>query len=81
MLANAGKCHLIATFNLPVDICTTDIKISNEGRVRIELLGVNFEVRLNLDYHKKSTLLKKASKKNNALVRVCNYMDIKNNVF
>ena len=81
MLANAGKCHLIATFNLPVDISTTDIKISNEERVRIDLLGVNFEVRLNFDYHKKNTLLKKASKKNNALARVCNYMDIKKDVF
>ena len=43
---------------------------------RVKLLGVNFEGRLNFDYQV-NTLLKKANKKDDALVRVCNYMDTK----
>ena len=37
---------------------------------------LNFEGRLNFDYHLK-TLFKKANKKYKALARVCNYMDTK----
>ena len=78
LVANAGKCHLLTSSNLPVDIRITNTKISNVDRVK--LLGVNFEGRLNFDYHV-NTLLKKANKKYHALARVCNYMDTKNNVF
>ena len=74
LVANAGKCHLLTSSNLPVDIRITNTKISNVERVK--LLGVNFEGRLNFDYHV-NTLLKKANKKYHALARVCNYMDAK----
>ena len=74
MVANAGKCHLLTSSNLPVDIRITNTKISNVERVK--LLGVNIEGRLNFDYHV-NTLLKKANKKYHALARVCNYMDTK----
>ena len=73
-VANAGKCHLLASSNLPVDIHITNTKISNVERVK--LLGVNIEGRLNFDYHV-NKLVKKASKKYHALARVCNYMDTK----
>ena len=78
LVANAGKCHLLTSSNLPVDIRITNTKISNVERVK--LLGVNFEGRLNFDYHV-NTLLKKTNKKYHALARVCNYMDAKNDVF
>ena len=74
MVANAGKCHLLTSSNLPVDIRITNTKISNVDRGK--LLGVNFEGRLNFDYHV-STLLKKENKKYHALARVFNYMDTK----
>ena len=74
MVANVGKCHLLTSSNLPVDICITNTKISNVERVK--LLGVNFEGTLNFDYHV-NTLLKKANKKYHALASVCNYMDAK----
>ena len=74
LVANAGKCHLLTSSNLPVNIRITNTTISNVERVK--LLGVNIEGRLNFDYHL-NTLLKKANKKYHALARVCNYMDIK----
>ena len=74
LVVSAGKCDLITSSNLPVDICVTNTKISNVERVK--LLGVNFEGRLNFDYHV-NTLLKKANKKCHALARVCNYMGTK----
>ena len=49
LVANAGKCHLLTSSNLPVDIRITNIKISNVERVK--LLGANFKGRLNFDYH------------------------------
>ena len=49
LVANAGKCHLLTSSNLPVDIRITNTKISNVERVK--LLGVNFEGRLNFNYH------------------------------
>ena len=64
LVANAGKCHLLTNSNLSVDIRITYNKISNVDRVK--LLGVNFEGRLNFDYHV-NTLLKKANKKYHAL--------------
>ena len=60
LVANAGKCHLLTSSNLPVDIRITNTKISNVDRVK--LLGVNFEGRLNSYYHV-NTLLKNANKK------------------
>ena len=74
LVVNAGKCHLLTSSNLPVDIRITNIKISNVERVK--LLGVNFEGRFNFDYHV-NTLLKKPNKKYHVHARVCNYMDIK----
>ena len=74
LVANAGKSHFFPSFYLPVDIHITNTKISDVERVK--LIGVNFEGRLNFDYHV-NTPLKKASKKYHALARVCNYMDTK----
>ena len=74
LVANAGKCYLHTSSNLPVDIRITNTKISNVERVK--LLRVNIEGRLNFDYHV-NTLLKKANKEYHALARVCNYMDTK----
>ena len=74
LVANAGKCHLLTSSNLPVDIRITNTKISNVERVK--LLGVNFEGTPNFGYHV-DTLLKKANKKYHALVRVFNYTDIR----
>ena len=74
LVANAGKCHLLTGSNLPVDIRYTNTKMSNIERVK--LIGVNFEGRLNLDYHV-NPFLRKANKKYHALARVCNYMDTK----
>ena len=78
LVANAGKCHLLTSSNLAVDIRITNTKISNVERVK--LLGVNFEGRLSFDYHM-NKLLKKANKKYCALARVCNYTGTKNGVF
>ena len=77
LVANAGKCHLLTSSNLPVDVRVTSTEISNVERVK--LLGVNFEGRLNFAYHV-DTLLEKANKKYHVFGRVCNYMDIKNDV-
>ena len=46
--ANAGKCHLIAGSKLLVDIQITNIKVTNESRVK--LLGIHVDYRLNFDY-------------------------------
>ena len=77
LAANSGKCHLLTSSNLPVDIRITNTKISNVERVK--LLGVNFEGRLNFDYHV-NTLLNKTNKKYHALARICYYMDTKKTV-
>ena len=61
-IANAGNCHVLTSSKTPVD--------------RVKLLGVNFEGRLNFDFHV-NILLKKASEKYHALARVCNYMNKK----
>ena len=60
LVGNAEKCHLLTSSNLPFNIRITNTKISNVERVK--LLGVNFEGRLNFDYHL-NTLLKKANQK------------------
>ena len=49
LVANVGKYHPLTSSNFPVDICISNAKISNVERVK--LLGVNFEDRLNFDYH------------------------------
>ena len=74
LVANAGKCHLLTGYDLPVDVRITSTKISNEERVK--LLGVNFEGRLDYHYYP-NTLLKKASKKYHSLAKVCNYVETK----
>ena len=74
LVANADKCHLLASSNTSVDIHISNTEILNE--VRVKLFGVNVEGRLNFDFHV-NTLLKKASKKYHALARVCNYMNKK----
>ena len=68
LVANRGKCHLLATSKTPVDIHISNTEILNEEKV-----GVNLEGRLNFDFHV-NTLLRKASKKYHALARVCNYI-------
>ena len=74
LVANAGKCHLLTSYNLPVDIHITNTKISNVERVK--LLGVNFEGRRNFDY-RVNILLKKTDKKYHSLARTYNYLDTK----
>ena len=74
MVANGGKCHLLTSSKTPVDIHISNTEILNEERVK--LLGVNLEDRFNFDFHV-NTLLKKASKKYRALLRVYNYMNKK----
>ena len=74
LVKNPGKCHLLTSSNLSVDVRITNTKVSNVERVK--LLGVTFEGRLKFDYHM-NTFLKKANKKYHALARVYNYMEIK----
>ena len=78
LVTNAGKCQLLASSKTLVDIHISNTEILSE--VRVKLLGVNLEGRLNFDFHV-NALLTKASKKYHALARVCNYMNKKNNVF
>ena len=70
--ANAGKCHLIASSKVPVDIQISDIKVTSESRVK--LLGIHIDNRLNFDYHV-SQLCKKASKKLHALAAIFKYVE------
>ena len=74
LVANAKKCHLLTSSITPVDINISNTEILNKERVK--LLGVNLEGRLNFDFHV-NALLKKASKKYHALVRVCNHINKK----
>ena len=67
LVANAEKCHLLTSSNLPVDIRITNTKLSNVKKVKLH--GVNFGGRLNFDYHV-NTLLKNTNKKYHALARV-----------
>ena len=55
-LVATGKCHLLTSSNLPVDIRITNTKISNVERVK--LLRVSFEGRLNFDYQHEHTFKK-----------------------
>ena len=41
LVVNTGKCYLLTSSNLPIDIRITNTKISNAERFK--LLGVNFE--------------------------------------
>ena len=68
LVANAGKCHLLTSIH------TTNTKILNVEKVK--LLGVDFESRLNFEFHV-NTLLKKSNEKYHALARVSNYMETK----
>ena len=74
LVANAGKCYLLASSKTLVDINISNTEILSEARVK--LLGVNLAGRLNFDFHV-NALLRKASKKYHALARVCNYMNKK----
>ena len=74
LIANAGKCHLLTSSNLPVDICISNSNISNVEKVK--LLGVHLEGRFNFDYHV-NHFLKRQIKKYHTLARVCNYMETK----
>ena len=78
MAANAGKCHMLTSSTAPVNINISNTEILNEENVK--LLGANLEGRLNFDFHV-NTPLKKASKKYQALARVCNYMNKKKRLF
>ena len=78
MVANAGKCHLLATSKTRIDIHISNTEIFNKEKVK--LLGVNLEGRLIFDIHA-NILFKKASKRHHALARMCNYMNKGKNVF
>ena len=70
---NADKCHLVTSSNEPVSVTISGLPVVNEKRVK--LLGINIEGRLGFDFHV-NKLCNKASKKLNALARICNYMNI-----
>ena len=70
---NADKCHLITSSITPVGIEMSNINIMSE--VKVELLGISIDNRLNFDYHV-SQLCKKAGKKLHTLTRVFKYMNI-----
>ena len=70
--ANADKCYLIASSKVPVDNQISDIKVTNESRVK--LLGIHIDNRLNFDYHVRQ-LCKKASKKLHALAIIFKYVE------
>ena len=78
LVAYAGKSHLLTSSNLPVDIRITNAKISNVERVK--LLGVNFEGRLNFDYHV-NTLLKRQIRSTTLLREYAIKWKKKNDVF
>ena len=70
--ANADKCHLIGSSKVPVDIQISNIKVTNECKVK--LLGIHIDSRLNFDYHV-SQLCKKTSKKLQASARIFKYVE------
>ena len=72
--ANAGKCHLLASSETPLDIHIFNTDILNKEKVKLR--GLNLEDRFNFDFHV-NALFKKASKKYHTLARMCNYMNKK----
>ena len=58
LVANAGKCHLLPSSKISIDIHISNTEILNEEKV--ELLGVNREGRVDFDFHV-NTLFEKAS--------------------
>ena len=72
LVANAGKYHLLTSSKITNNIAISNTNVPSEQKVK--LLGINFESRLNFDYHM-NTLLNKANKKYHALARVCNHMN------
>ena len=65
---NGGKCHLIASSEIPVEIEVSNITVISEEK------EYN---RLNFDYHV-NQLCKKAGEKLHALTRVSKYMTLHN---
>ena len=45
---NTDKCHLIASYKVPVDIQISDIEVTSESKVK--RLGIYVDNRLNFDY-------------------------------
>ena len=69
---NADECHLNASSNAPVDIQTSDIKVTSESKAK--RLSIHIDNKLNFDYHV-SRLCKKTSKKLHGLVRILKYVE------
>ena len=45
---NTDKCHLIASYKVPVDIQISDIEVTSESKVK--RLGIYVDNRFNFDY-------------------------------
>ena len=73
MKANKGKCHLIVSSNEHVSMKLDNIEIENSNCER--LLGVKIDSKLNFKEHLDG-IIKKASRKINALSRTAPYMNI-----
>ena len=73
MKANKDKCHLIVSSNEHVSMKLDNIEIENSNCER--LLGVKIDSKLNFKEHLDG-IIKKASRKINALSRIAPYMNI-----
>ena len=73
MKANKDKCHLIVSSNEHVSMKLDNIEIENSNCER--LLGVKIDSKLNFKEHLDG-IIKKASRKINALSRIASYMNI-----
>ena len=73
MKANKDKCHLIVSSNEHVSMKLDNIEIENSNCDR--LLGVKIDSKLNFKGHLDG-IIKKASRKINALSRIAPYMNI-----
>ena len=69
MKANKGKCHLIVSSNEHVSMKLDDIEIENSKCERLP--GVKIDSKLSLD-----EIIKKTSRKINALSRIAPYINI-----
>ena len=70
--SNADKCRLVANSKVPIDIQISDMKVTNESRVK--LLDIHLDNSSNFDYHV-SQLCKKASKKLHELTLIFKYVE------
>ena len=73
MKTNKDKCHFIVTSNEHVSMKLDNIELENSNRERLQ--GVKIDLKLNFKEHL-DRIIKKASRKINALSRIASYMNI-----